>query len=34
VIWDPSATKTISARTHHHAGDVNIFEGIKVKGLA
>jgi dihydropyrimidinase len=23
----------ISAKTHHHAGDFNIFEGIKVKGL-
>eukprot|EP01133_Synstelium_polycarpum_P015503 gene15503-18414_t len=34
VIWDPVATKTISAQTHHHAVDFNIFEGMKVTGLA
>ena len=34
VIWDPKAEKTISHKTHHHAGDFNIFEGLKVKGLA
>lgn len=34
VIWDPNAEKTISKETHHHAGDFNIFEGMKVKGLA
>ena len=33
VIFDTEASKTISAKTHHHAGDTNIFEGMKVKGL-
>jgi dihydropyrimidinase len=34
VVWDPHATKTISARTHHQNIDFNIFEGMKVTGLA
>lgn len=34
VIWDPAATKTISVKTHHQNIDTNIFEGMKVKGLA
>ena len=34
VIWDPKAEKTISRHTHHQAVDFNIFEGLKVKGLA
>nr|AAO33383.1 dihydropyrimidine amidohydrolase [Dictyostelium discoideum] len=34
VIWDPNQSKTISKDTHHHAVDFNIFEGIKVTGIA
>ncbi len=34
TVWDPQATKTISAKTHHQNIDFNIFEGMKVKGLA
>ena len=34
VVWDPGATKTISAKTHHQNIDFNIFEGMKVKGCA
>ncbi len=34
VVWDPSASKTISARTHHQNVDFNIFEGMEVTGLA
>lgn len=26
VIWNPNATRTISAKTHHQAVDFNIFE--------
>jgi len=32
VIFDPTATHTISAKTHHHRCDRNIFEGFEVKG--
>lgn len=32
VIWDPEATKTISASTHHQNIDFNIFEGMQIKG--
>ena len=32
VIWDPEATGSISAATHHHRVDTNIFEGFKTKG--
>ncbi len=34
VVWNPEATKTISAKTHHQNVDFNIFEGMKVKGCA
>ncbi|KAH7701953.1 dihydropyrimidinase [Aphelenchoides avenae] len=34
VIWNPSGMKTISAKTHHHAGDFNVFEGMEVHGAA
>jgi dihydropyrimidinase len=34
VVWDPEATKTISAKTHHQKVDFNIFEGMTIKGCA
>jgi len=34
VVWDPAATKTISAKTHHQKIDFNIFEGMTVTGCA
>jgi dihydropyrimidinase len=34
VVWDPEASKTISAKTHHQKVDSNIFEGMTVKGCA
>jgi dihydropyrimidinase len=34
VVWDPQATKTISVNTHHQNVDFNVFEGMKVQGLA
>lgn len=33
VVWDPAATRTISASTHHHACDFNVFEGMKCHGV-
>lgn len=33
VVWDPAATKTISAKTQKSAIDYNVFEGVKVEGL-
>lgn len=32
VIWNHQANETISAKSHHHATDYNIFEGTKVSG--
>jgi dihydropyrimidinase len=34
VVWDPERTRVISAKTHHHAVDFNIFEGMEVHGIA
>merc|ERR1719266_1847649 len=34
VVWDPTKSRTISAETHHHAVDFNIFEGMHVHGVA
>src|SRR5205823_6447592 len=33
VVWDPKASRTISARTHHQKIDFNIFEGMSLTGL-
>jgi dihydropyrimidinase len=33
VIWDPSRTREISAKTHHQNVDFNIFEGMTVTGV-
>ena len=33
-VWDPEATGVISAKTHHHHCDRNIFEGFETKGAA
>ncbi|MBN9486538.1 MAG: dihydropyrimidinase [Alphaproteobacteria bacterium] len=34
VVWDPKASRTISAKTHHQKVDYNIFEGLTVQGVA
>ncbi|GHA22652.1 dihydropyrimidinase [Devosia pacifica] len=33
VVWDPTKTKTISAKTQQSAIDYNVFEGKQVQGL-
>ncbi len=33
VVWDPEATGTISAASHHHRCDRSIYEGFEVRGL-
>ena len=33
VVWNDKATRVISAKTHHHAVDFNIFEGLEVHGV-
>ena len=32
IVWDPKASRTISAKTHHQNIDFNIFEGMTVTG--
>jgi dihydropyrimidinase len=34
VVWDPKASQTISAKSHHMRVDYNPYEGRKVKGKA
>jgi len=34
VVWDGDKSRVISAKTHHHAVDFNIFEGMTVHGVA
>ena len=34
VVWDPEASKTISAKTQHQQVGYNVFEGMTVKGGA
>lgn len=34
VVWNGEATRVISAKTHHHAVDFNVFEGMTVTGVA
>ena len=33
VVWDPKASRTISASTHHMKADNSIFEGMTVRGV-
>jgi dihydropyrimidinase len=33
VVWDPKASRTLSAKTHHQRIDFNIFEGMTVSGV-
>lgn len=33
VLWNPRKTRTISAKTHHHKTDYNIFEGLTCHGV-
>jgi len=34
VVWDAQRSRVISAATHHHRGDFNVFEGMEVYGCA
>jgi dihydropyrimidinase len=34
VVWDPQATRTLSAATQHSANDFNLYEGRSVRGAA
>ena len=33
MVWDPKASKTISAKTQKSAIDYNVFEGFEVTGM-
>ena len=33
MVWDPEATGTISAASHHHRCDHTPYEGFEVRGL-
>ena len=33
VIWNPEPEKLISAQTHHQNCDINVYEGLKTKGI-
>ncbi len=33
VVWDPTGSKTLSAKTQHSKGDFNVFEGRTVHGI-
>jgi len=33
IIWDPTATRTISAKTHQQKCDFNVFEGLTCRGV-
>lgn len=33
IVWDPEASRTISAKTHFQLVDYNIFEGMEVQGV-
>src|SRR5690606_20419986 len=34
VIWNGEKSRKISAKTHHHKVDFNVFEGMTVHGVA
>ncbi len=34
IIWDPAAENRISVKKHHQNSDINIYEGMKTRGVA
>ena len=34
IVWDGNFERVVSAKTHFHAGDFTVFEGLKLKGRA